>query len=116
MIGQYPFVGGVKTPSAIWNYPEGTPKLTYLDYRHQRVDTLLWAHAIQPRRQSLYSMVGGYPLTTVMTLKTYLQRASLYHYSKKSSHIKRAERIHLILKSKLQVLSVINQLKNDHFI
>ena len=88
MIGQYPFVGGVKKPSAVWNHPQGTPKFTELDYRHQKVDTHLWARAIQLRQQSPYCTVGGHPLTTVMTLKTHLQRASLYHYSKKSSPIK----------------------------
>ena len=76
----------------------------------------LWAHATQSRQQSLYCTVGGYPLTTVMTLKTFLQLGSLYHYSKKSSPIKRAESIDLILKSKFQVLSVINQFKNGRFI
>ena len=65
----------------------------------------LWTQAIQPCRQSLYCTVGGYRLTTVMTLKTYLQRASRYHYSKKSSLIKNAESMNLILKSKFQVLS-----------
>ena len=35
----------------------------------------LWARATQPRRQTLLHTVGGYPLTTVMTLKMYLQRA-----------------------------------------
>ena len=115
VIGQYPFVGGVKTPSAVWNHPQGTPKLTELDYRHQRAETRLWACAIQTCRQSLYCMVGGQPLTTVMTLKTHLQRASLYHYSKKSSPIKSAESMNLIRKSKFQVLSAINQFKNDRF-
>ena len=56
----------------------------------------------------LYCTVGGDPLTMVMTLKTYLQRASLHHYSRKSSPIKSAERIHLILKSMFQVFSLIN--------
>ena len=65
---------------------------------------------------SLYWTVGGYQLTTEMTLNTYLQQVSLYHYSKKSSPIKSAESMNLILKSKFQVLSVINQFKNDHFI
>ena len=46
-----------------------------------------------------------------MTLKTHLQRASLYHYSKKSSPIKSAESMKLIIKSNFQVLSVINQFK-----
>ena len=40
--------------------------------------------------------------------KNALQRASLYHYSKKSLPIKSAESMNLILKSKFQVLSVIN--------
>ena len=79
MIGQYPFVDGVKTPSVVWNHPQGTPKFTQLDYIDQGVDTHLWLRAIQPRRQSQYCTVGGHPLTTVMILKMYLQRASLYH-------------------------------------
>ena len=63
MIGQCPFVGGVKTPSAVWNHPQGTPKFTQLDYIDQRVNTRLWASATQPRRQ-IYCTVGGDPLTT----------------------------------------------------
>ena len=39
------------------------------------------------------------PLTTVMTLKTYLQRASLHHYSKKSSPVKYAEGISFVFHS-----------------
>ena len=103
------FCRRVKTPSAVWNHPQGIPKFTQLDYRHQRVDTHLWTRAIQPHQQSLYCTVSGHPLTTVMTLKTHLQWATLYHYSKKSSPIKSAKSMNLILKSKFQVLSVINQ-------
>ena len=88
MIGQYPFVGGVKTPSEVWNHPQGTPKCTQLDYIDQRVNTCLLAHATPSPAGRLDSTVGGDPLTTLMTLETYLQRASLHHYSKKSSHIK----------------------------
>ena len=79
MIGQYPFVDGVKTPLAVWNHPQGTPKFTQLDYIDPGVDMHLWLRAIQPRQQSQYCTVGGHPLTTVMILKMYLQRASLYH-------------------------------------
>ena len=38
MIGQYPFVGRVKTPSAVWNHPQGAPKFTQLDSLNQRVE------------------------------------------------------------------------------
>ena len=87
-----------------------------LDYIDQRVNTHLWAHATHIPAGRLYCTVGGNTLTTVMTIKTYLQRALLHHYSKKSSHIKSAESMHLILKSKFQVLSLINQFKNNCFI
>ena len=38
MIGQYPFVGGGKTPSVVWNHPQGTPKFTQVDSLNQRVE------------------------------------------------------------------------------
>ena len=116
MIGQCSFVGTVKTPSSVGNHPQGTPKFTQLDYIDQRVNTCLWARATHGPTVGLYCTVGGNPLTTVTTQKTYLQRALLYHYSKKSSYIKSAENMHLILKPKYQMLSLISQSKNNRFI
>ena len=115
MIGQCSFVGAVKTPSSVGNHPQGTPKFIQLDYIDQRVNTRLWARATHGPTGGLYCTVGGNPLTTVTTLKMYLQRALLHHYSKKSSHKKSAESMHLSIKPKFQMLSLISQFKNNRF-
>ena len=72
----------------VWNHPQGTPKFTQLDYIDQRVNTHLWVRVMHSPAGRLYYTVGGDPLTMVMTLKMYLQRAILHHYSRKSSPIK----------------------------
>ena len=53
----------------------------------ERVNMRIWIEPPSPAGR-LYCTVGGDPRTTVMTLKTYLQRTSLHHYSRKSSPVK----------------------------
>ena len=45
-------MGGIKIPSKQHNL---------VSYRHQQIDTRLWARMIQPRRQSPNCTVGGKP-------------------------------------------------------
>ena len=75
----------------------------------------LWACAIQPRRQSMlhcrwspanHSDDSENALATSITLSL-LKEIITY---------KSSESMNLILKLKFQVLSVINQFKNDYFI
>ena len=64
-----PLKGRVKTPSAVWNHPQGTPKFTQLDYIDQRVNKRLWARATHNPTGSLDCTVGGDPLAMVMFKK-----------------------------------------------
>ena len=96
--------GGIKTSTEVRNHTQGTSfsvRLQLAEGEYSTSGRLPYSPA-----GSLYCTVGGelmalavLPLTTVMTLKRYLQRASVHHYSKKSSPVKYAEGICFIFHS-----------------